>query len=134
MKAHIAITVERAEGDAMPNKVVHWEIGGSDLDALSGFYESLFDWKATSFDADYRLVDLGDGVGGGLMRCRDGMPSYVTIYVAVDDLDDTLAKVKDLGGIPLVPPTPIRGVGAFALFQDPAGNTIGILQPTRSPS
>jgi predicted enzyme related to lactoylglutathione lyase len=47
----------------------------------------------------------------------------------VDDLDATLAKVKDLGGVPLLPPTSIPGVGAFALFQDPEGNTIGILHP-----
>lgn len=74
-------------------------------------------------------MNLEDGVGGGLMRCRDGMPAYVTIYIAVEDLDATLAKVTDLGGTPLVPPTPIPGVGSFALFQDPEGNTIGILHP-----
>jgi predicted enzyme related to lactoylglutathione lyase len=114
----------------MSSPVVHWEIGGRDLDALTTFYRELFGWEPTGFDADYRLVDLHEGIGGGLMRCRDGMPAYVTIYVAVDDLDTTLARVKDLGGTPLVPPTPIPGVGAFALFQDPEGNTIGILHPT----
>jgi predicted enzyme related to lactoylglutathione lyase len=113
----------------MASPVVHWEIGGRDLDALTAFYRGLFGWEATGFDADYRLVSLGEGIGGGLMRCRDDMPTYVTIYVAVDDLDATLAKVGELGGVALVPPTPIPGVGAFALFQDPEGNTIGILRP-----
>lgn len=51
----------------------------------------------------------------------------MTAYVSVDDLDSTLARVKDLGGTALVPPTPIPGVGAFALFHDPEGNTLGIL-------
>lgn len=113
----------------MTHGVVHWEIAGRDLDALSGFYRDLFGWEAASFDNDYRLVNPGDGIGGGLMRCRDDVPPYVTVYVAVDDLDDTLAKVKDLGGTPLVPPTAIPGVGKFAMFQDPEGNTIGVLQP-----
>ena len=113
----------------MPSQVVHWEIGGQDLDTLAEFYRNLFGWEPTTFDRDYRLVNLEPGIGGGLMRCRDDMPAYVTIYVAVDDLDATLATVKDLGGTPLVPPTPIPGVGAFALFLDPEGNTIGILQP-----
>ena len=112
----------------MPNPVVHWEIGGRDLDALASFYRELFGWEAAGFDANYRLVNLDEGIGGGLMRCHD-MPAYVTIYIAVDDLDATLIKVKDLGGTPLLPPTPIPGVGAFALFQDPEGNTIGILHP-----
>lgn len=111
----------------MGNPVVHWEIGGRDLDAMAGFYRDLFGWTPMSFDPNYRLVELDEGIGGGLMRCQEGMPTYVTIYVAVDDLNATLAKVKDLGGKPLVPPTPIPGVGAFALFQDPEGNTIGIM-------
>ena len=113
----------------MVSPVVHWEIGGRDVDALATFYRGLFGWEATGFDPDYRLVDLGEGIGGGLMRCRDDMPTYVTIYVAVDDLDAALAKVGELGGVGLVPPTPIPGVGAFALFRDPEGNTIGILRP-----
>jgi predicted enzyme related to lactoylglutathione lyase len=93
------------------------------------FYRYLFGWEAASFDPDYRLVNLEAGIGGGLMRCRDGIPAYVTIYVAVDDLDASLAKATELGGTPLLAPTPIPGVGAFALFQDPEGNTIGILHP-----
>lgn len=112
----------------MTHGVVHWEIGGRDLDRLGAFYQELFGWEATGFDPNYRLVAPSDGPGGGLMRCRDDMPAYVTVYVSVDDLDATLARVKDLGGTPLVPPTPIPGVGSFALFQDPEGNTIGILQ------
>ena len=117
----------------MPNPVVHWEIGGRDLDALAAFYRGLFGWEAASFDADYRLVNLETGIGGGLMRCRDDMPAYVTIYVAVNDLDATLAKTQELGGSLLLPPTPITGVGEFALFQDPEGNTIGILHPNKQP-
>ena len=113
----------------MANPVVHWEIGGRDLDTLAGFYRDLFGWESTTFDPDYRLVDLGEGIGGGLMRCRDDMPAYVTVYVAVDDLEATLAMAKELGGEPLLPPTPIPGVGQFALLQDPEGNTIGILHP-----
>lgn len=113
----------------MASPVVHWEIGGRDLDTLAAFYQRLFGWEAKGFDADYRLVNLDEGIGGGLMRCHGDMPAYVTIYVAVDDLDATLAMVGELGGVALVPPTPIPGVGAFALFQDPEGNTIGILRP-----
>lgn len=111
----------------MANNVVHWEIGGHDLDGLSTFYRGLFGWEATGFDADYRLVALTEGIGGGLMRCRDDVPSYVTIYVTVDDLDAALARVGELGGTPLMSPTEIPGVGSYALFQDPEGNMVGLL-------
>ena len=117
----------------MGNPVIHWEIGGRDLDALAGFYRDLFGWDAAAFDPDYRLVNLEEGIGGGLMRCREGMPAYVTIYVGVDDLDATLARVKDLGGTPVLPPTPIPGVGAFALFQDPEGNVLGVMRMEGGP-
>ncbi|MDE3087389.1 MAG: VOC family protein [Acidobacteriota bacterium] len=109
------------------HEVIHWEIGGRDLERLGSFYKELFGWESAGFDPNYRLVTPPNGIGGGLMRCHDDMPSYVTFYVSVDDLDTTLARVKELGGTPLVPPTPIPGVGAFALFQDPEGNTVGIM-------
>lgn len=113
----------------MTNGVVHWEIGGHDLDKLTAFYEQLFGWKPTSQDENYRLVEPSDGLRGGLMRCRDGTPPYVTVYVAVDDLPAVLSTVGRLGGSPLVPPTPVPDVGAFALFRDPEGNVLGLLGP-----
>lgn len=112
----------------MAHGVIHWEIGGRDLDSLSEFYRTLFGWEPASFDEDYRLVTPDDGLGGGFMRCRGDMPPYVTVYVEVEDVSATLATVERAGGEPLVPPTPIPGVGTFALFQDPEGNTIGLLQ------
>lgn len=111
----------------MVHEVVHWEIGGRDLEGLDSFYRQLFAWQSTGSDPNYRLVTPATGIGGGLMRCHDEMPAYVTFYVAVDDLEATLAKVEALGGSILVGPTPIPDVGAFALFQDPEGNTIGIM-------
>lgn len=71
----------------MANPVVHWEIGGRDLDAMAAFYGDLFGWQPSSFDPNYRLVAPEDGIGGGLMRCDETMPTYVTIYVAVEDPD-----------------------------------------------
>jgi hypothetical protein len=61
------------------------------------------------------------------MQTRDDMPAYVTVYVAVDDLRATLDRAAELGGKAVIEPTAIPGVGAFALFQDPAGNVVGIL-------
>lgn len=113
----------------MSSPVVHWEIGAHDLERLSEFYRELFGWESAGFDADYRVVNPPGGLGGGLMRCPADMPTYVTVYVAVDDLDAALRRAGDLGGTPTVPPTPIPGVGAFALFQDPEGNILGLLRP-----
>ena len=37
----------------MSHPVVHWEIGGTDPDALSGFYEKLFGWSMADVDRSY---------------------------------------------------------------------------------
>lgn len=112
----------------MGNPVVHWEIGGHDLESLTTFYRELFGWESEGFDANYRLVNPGASIAGGLMRCTDDVPAYVTLYVAVDDLELALANAERLGGTRLVPPTQIPGVGWFAMFQDPEHNTIGLIR------
>jgi predicted enzyme related to lactoylglutathione lyase len=113
----------------MAHPVVHWEIGGRSLPELSDFYARAFGWKIDETDENYRIVEAVDGgLGGGLMRTRDQMPPYVTIYVQVESLEDELKKITGLGGRTLVPPTAINDNASFALFQDPAGNAVGLLQ------
>jgi uncharacterized protein len=52
------------------------------------------------------------------MQTRGDMPPYVTVYVSVESLQETLENVAELGGRVLVQPTPIPSIGSFALFQD----------------
>jgi hypothetical protein len=112
----------------MTHPVVHWEIGGRDVDALRRFYGDLFGWKIDPVDPEYGLVETGDGMGGGIMRSRPGVPPHVTIYVEVDDIRSALDRVDELGGIPLSGPLPIENVGDFGLVRDPEGNIIGLLR------
>ena len=91
----------------MTQPVVHWEIGARDAAKLRRFYAALFDWEITG-DADYGLVAPADGgIGGGILQTRQGMPSYVTFYVGVHDLDASLERAASLGGRTLVTPMPI---------------------------
>jgi hypothetical protein len=55
--------------------------------------------------------------------------SYWLAYVAVPSADDTVAKVKRLGGQVMVEPMDIPNVGRFAVFSDPQRATIAVLQP-----
>jgi hypothetical protein len=115
----------------MANPVVHWEIGGRDTAALREFYGKAFGWMMTDAGPDYTLVAPADGgLGGGIMRAREGVPPYVTIYVQVDDLDAALGEIGTLGGRTLVPPTTIDDDASFALFADPEGNVVGLLRAT----
>jgi predicted enzyme related to lactoylglutathione lyase len=51
-----------------------------------------------------------------------------SLYVRVPDLRQTLDQVVAGGGKVLIPPTQVPGVVHFALFEDPAGNRMGIVQ------
>lgn len=113
----------------MAHPVVHWEVGTGDAAAVREFYAKAFGWTMTEAGPDYTLVAPVDGgIGGGIMQTRAGIPSYVTIYVQVDDLDAKLAEIADLGGRTVVPPTQINADARFAMFADPRGSVIGLLQ------
>ncbi|TCN27053.1 hypothetical protein EV644_1578 [Kribbella orskensis] len=115
----------------MTNPVIHFEIGGSDLERMTSFYSKLFGWRPQPAGPEYALVPAGEdsvGIGGGLMQTRDEMPPYVTVYVAVDDLPAVLDRAGELGARTVVEPTTIPGVGQFAMVSDPDGNIIGLMR------
>lgn len=113
----------------MPHPVVHFEIAGPDGEALTGFYHDLFGWEAQSAGPGYWIVPpQGGGIGGGVMQTPPGVPSYLTVYVETDDLQATIDRGVELGAEVLVGPTPIAGVGSFAMLRDPAGNAISLLK------
>lgn len=111
--------------------VVHFEVAGPDGAALQKFYADLFDWKVSADNPmNYGLVDAAEaGIGGGITQTQDAaQPPSVTFYVQVDDLQAYLDKAERLGAKTLMPPTEIPDMVTFAMFADPAGNTIGILK------
>lgn len=115
----------------MAHPVVHWEIAAKNYDKAASFYGQLFGWKIDKNNPmNYGMVDTGskEGINGGIMAASGDIPNYLTIYVQVDDLDATLAQAARLGAQTVVPPTPIPGIGAFAMFHDPEGNLIGLFK------
>ena len=114
----------------MPAKIVHWEIMGPDGDAMKAFYGDLFDWEFQSTDnfPDYHMTGEGVGVGGAVGKGSDEMPNYVAIYLEVDDIDTHLARIEAAGGKTVMPRTVIPDTVTFAMFADPAGNMVGLVE------
>ncbi len=118
----------------MPNPIAYFELGGRDAEALSDFYRDLLGWKiektpVSAAPDDYFYVEPSEGgVGGGILKTMGDMPpNYVMIYISVDDLQACLDKAASIGAKTFVPPTEIPGgMGHFAVFQDPAGNVMGL--------
>ena len=114
----------------MAHPVVHFEIAGKNGTKLQEFYGKLFDWKIEIDPAmNYGMVDTGgEGINGGIFQAPPEAPPYLTFYIQVDDLQAYLDKAVSLGGKTIVPPTPIPTIGAFAMFNDPEGNLVGLFK------
>ena len=126
-------------GDIPPRSiappVVHFELGGSDAQALEDFYTGMFGWQVNPVKMGdggiYRLVQQEeDGIGGGIFQHIEGMPPNAPgIAVGVDDLQAYLDKAVSLGGSALMQPSEIPGgFGSLAIFNDIAGNRISLFK------
>ena len=115
----------------MAAPVIHFEILGKDGNKLQSFYRDLFDWKINADNPmNYGLVEAASeaGIGGGIGAAEEGTPGHVTFYVQVPDLQACLDNAEGLGGKTIVPPTEIPDYVTFALFSDPEGHVIGIIE------
>ena len=113
------------------NPIVHWELMGPDAGVQRAFYSALFDWTFGSmegFENYYMTEGDGMGVNGAVGLGSDDMPAYQTIYVGVEDIDAKLAEVEANGGSVVMPREEIPDVVTFALFHDPAGNLVGLVE------
>jgi uncharacterized protein len=117
----------------MGRPVVYFEIGCRDRAATGAFYEKLFGWTGTEGTDSIAMATGGDGIDGHVASLGHAPHHYTMFYVAVDDLEDTLARTAALGGSTLVEPQTIPD-GRFAWISDLEGNTVGLLQTDRAAS
>jgi predicted enzyme related to lactoylglutathione lyase len=119
------------ENISMANRISWFEILGGDANRLHSFYSKLFGWNIdANNEMKYGMVsDKDAGIGGGIGPNPAGGEGYVTIYVGVDDIKASMAKVEALGGKTVMPPTELPEFHlTFALFSDPEGHVIGMTQ------
>ena len=95
------------------------------------FYGAVFDWQYDDESMPgYTLINAGAEPSGGIFAKPADAPGVcVNVYFHVDDIDTVLGKAASNGATVLVPKTAIPGVGHFAMFSDPEGIAIGIMQP-----
>jgi len=55
------------------------------------------------------------------------VPQFWLVYFAVADLDASLAKAQELGGMKMTDPMQVDA-GRFALIMDPQGAALAIIQ------
>ncbi len=111
----------------MKHPVIHFEIGGRDVERSARFYDELFGWKSVEGAID---TGTGEGIRGHLNALGHEPLNYVTVYVEVEDIEESLTRVEELGGKRVIGPIEIPN-GWFAWFQDLDGNTLGMMRRRR---
>ena len=113
----------------MANTVCHVELDTTDLARAQAFYSQIFDWTFRQFTDNMLAIGSGDAHLGGLMLVSQVEPGKSpSIWIQVDDIDETLAKVQGLGGSVVTEKGPVPHVGWSAQFSDLDGNSVGIVQ------
>jgi predicted enzyme related to lactoylglutathione lyase len=96
------------------------------------FYEGLLGWKTQEMPmgamGTYRLFSNADKQIAGSMPAQPGVPSHWLVYVASENPDASCARVTELGGKVIVPPTDVPDTVRFAVAMDPQGAAFGILK------
>jgi predicted enzyme related to lactoylglutathione lyase len=112
----------------MSHEIVHVELAATDRKALSKFYANVFGWQVEDIDQlNYTTFKSGDGLGGGFNPVSKETPQGTTlVYIATDDVTESLKAVERAGGTILVPESEIPNTGKFGLFRDPQGNMVGL--------
>ena len=115
----------------MSHPVVHFEIQSNQADELHRFYSALFGWDInTDNPQEYGFVTTHEkgeiGIDGGISATPTGQKKVI-FYVQSDDLNASLRKAVDQGGQVISPVTAIPGAATFALFADPEGNVVGLV-------
>jgi predicted enzyme related to lactoylglutathione lyase len=119
---------------ATKNPVNWFEIPAADIDRAQRFYEDILQIEMQRNElGDLRMAwfpmeDGGDGATGALVQNEHYQPSHAgsMVYFSVDDLDGTLARVREHGGTVLNDRTPIGEFGFTAHFQDSEGNRVAL--------
>jgi hypothetical protein len=116
------------------NPVNWFEIPVKDLDRAKKFYESVFGIKLQMEEmgpmkmAWFPMLQDASGAVGSLVKADGYAPSHegTVVYLSVEDIEGTLAKIKANHGKTLLPKMGIGEYGFIAQFEDTEGNRVAL--------
>ncbi|MDE2967313.1 MAG: VOC family protein [Chloroflexota bacterium] len=116
-------------------------IGWQDLtvgnaEQVRDFYSAVAGWQSQplsmgDYDDYVMLSPDGESAVGGVCHARGvnaRIPPVWMVYINVEDLDSSVARVTELGGEIVDGPREM-GEGRFAVIRDPAGAVCGLIEP-----
>jgi len=113
----------------MAGEIVHYELPTEDVDRAQAFWGGLFGWQFQGSgmpEMDYRMAQICETAGVAIFPSEE-RPGHANVYHAVDDIDASVTRVRDLGGH-AEDKSPVPGHGWFAACKDTEGNAFHLWQ------
>ena len=113
-------------------QIYHLEITSPEPENSVQFYEDVFDWrsmKKAAKNEEYWILHTGSGsdVHCGVKR-RTRPADRLVPHIEVSSMDEYEKKIVQHGGKSLAPRQKIPGTGVIQYFEDPAGNTLCLVE------
>ena len=123
--------------------VTHFEMPYENPKRLSNFYKAAFGWQMQQMGEDmgnYIVATTTEtketgptrpgSINGGFFQKKPDWPAqYPSVVIAVENITQSMDKVRAAGGKVLGDPMEIPGVGMYVSFTDTEGNRVSMLQP-----
>jgi len=111
------------------------ELATKDMNAAKEFYSKVFGWtpKGSPMPDGTEYVEWqlnGKSIGGGMTMGSNfppNVPPHWLVYFTVNNADDSVKRLQELGGNVMVPPTDIPQ-GRFSVVADPLGAPFAVIQ------
>ena len=113
---------------AMPAPIVFFDIAAPELAGQTAFYKDVFGWDVDAGGGF--AVPVASPLPGNLRveSAAEGPVAERVIYIGVPDINAAIAKITAHGGGVVFPRLVVPGVVIVALFKDPAGNRMGLVE------
>ena len=117
-----------------PGALIWNELVSSDTQAALAFYAQLFGTgtmeQDMGADEPYRMLVVDENpIAGAIAPPMEGIPNHWSVYFAVADVEEAVAKTAELGGSVVVPAFEVPGVGKMTGVADPTGAMCMLMQP-----
>jgi predicted enzyme related to lactoylglutathione lyase len=113
----------------MSSPVVQFQILSKAPDDTARFYSGLFGWTVNADnELGYRQINTGseEGIQGGIWPAPRQTQNFVQLFVAVDNVAESVKKAEGLGAKVIIPATVLPGGDEMAVMLDPQGMSFAL--------
>lgn len=107
------------------------ELYTRDVEAAKKFYGGLFGWTFETDVDGYTVIKNKGRMNGGMMEIKpewEKMPQHWAVYFTVENLEETLKTVEELGGKVYGDIIDAKGIGRLTRVAEPTGAVFFVIE------